>query len=326
MTDGPLTTTLDASAPGGPDYPGGARDGGGMGWPEFERRLASSLASLPAVAYLIVETRHGGHSTRYVQFAREEEGLLAEAVSNHYLSEDAKLAPEQDLVLDLLGWDLPDAPARHEHNWERQFDLPVPFGDVASLAVRTLREAYAVGQPADLVYRRFQRGGGDLPDPALGLEVRPEETPGGRGPAAWRPAAIDAVVERVVTAIADPEHIGRPAKGIWEVETGGQVLHIVRLPSRPPVVRVWAVFMAGVETTGATLWALNEANQEILTGRVFWHAGNLILAMEVAVGEAWEERLRLACFDVASVAAQLLPRFLRRLPDDGFGGRRPRLH
>ena len=285
-------------------------------WAAFEARLAASLTALPPASYLIVETRAEAAeaSTRYVQFAREERGLLAEAASNLYLRGQAQLGPDQVLVLTELGWDVPKRNSKHKRNWRRQYEVPVPFREVAALAVRTLRDAYSVASPEELVYARFARGGADLPDAGLGLDYRDAQRPGAAGPAAWAPEAIDAAVESVVTSVVDPEHLQRPTSGTWMLATGGQVVRVTRIPSRPPVVRVWAVFMTGVEVSDALLWTVNEVNTELLLGRVLWHDEDLIVAMEVHVDTDLPRLLRAACFEVTALAGQLTRRFVARLP------------
>jgi hypothetical protein len=59
--------------------------------------------------------------------------------------------------------------------------MPTPFGDIASMAVRTLRDIYAIPSPSDLVYRRFARGGHDFAEPGLGISSDRPTTPRGAG-------------------------------------------------------------------------------------------------------------------------------------------------
>ena len=59
--------------------------------------------------------------------------------------------------------------------------MPAAFAEVASLAVRSLRDAYGLREPSELVYRRFARGGHDFAEPALGIEPARPIAPAGSG-------------------------------------------------------------------------------------------------------------------------------------------------
>lgn len=102
--------------------------------------LADALAALECDHHFVV-ARAGStwfmtenDTNRYVQFVVYEGGLRAESVGDRYLESGARLTPEQIVRLDELGWSLPDDGG----NYWRQWDEPVPFREVAELAVRTL--------------------------------------------------------------------------------------------------------------------------------------------------------------------------------------------
>jgi hypothetical protein len=150
MTDLP-NSVEDFTAPGDGALAAATGDPGAgdeLTWDDFEARL---VASLERKSLYFVQFAQGGRA-----------GFLAEAVSNRYLTGSAQLAPDQEEAMGALGWQFPDHHATKPENFSRQWPMPAPFADVAALAVRTLREAYAVERPADLVYRRFTRDGHDF--------------------------------------------------------------------------------------------------------------------------------------------------------------------
>jgi hypothetical protein len=155
----------------------GARPGAGGGtpaldWPALERNLAEVLAVLDG-AYLILSAKS---SNLYVQFAvRQELGLEAESVSNHYLRGREALSAKQVEALAALGWAPPSSPDREGEpaagspNFSRSFAPPVPWEEVARLAVKTLRDVLRVPDPGGLRYEAFDTGKRALLLPTLGL-------------------------------------------------------------------------------------------------------------------------------------------------------------
>ena len=74
-------------------------------WLAFENKLAEVLEVLEEDQFLVISTKRGWG---YVQFAAQGSfGLRIEAVSNHYLPEDAQLDAAQLEALLALGWSPP---------------------------------------------------------------------------------------------------------------------------------------------------------------------------------------------------------------------------
>src|SRR5512137_500064 len=149
--------------------PGAVADG----WELLEAGLAAALAVL-GDEMLVLSARTG---TRYVQFASSAgQGLLVETGSNAFLGEREKLDVGQLAALLGLGWSQPThAPGASEPvpdgspNHFRRWRTPVPFADVARLAVRTLVEVLRVGNPGELRYEAFDADGHLVTLPGLGI-------------------------------------------------------------------------------------------------------------------------------------------------------------
>ena len=294
--DTTLTAVETGGAAPGPDA--------ATAWPAFEARLAASLASLPARGYLILEhdLPESDEGSHFVQFARSRGGLLAEAVSNLYLAGSRLLDAEQGAALAALGWEAPHPRSRHRRNWSRRWPTPTPDAEAAAVAVRSLREAYRVASPADLLLRRFTRTGDDLPDPALGPRLVDALE---RAVAAWGAGRADRVVEAALASLADPGAIGRPEPGRWRVTVDGAALWVQRLDERPPLVRVYADFLGGVRPGPELFETLNAVNTRMLSGRVLWVGGALVVADEVKAPGLSRDGLVLACLGVARSARRL---------------------
>ena len=91
---------------------------------------------------IIKDSRDNNH---FVQFLAYEDGsLIAETVSNHYLSERDRWSREEEAELLALGWGEPNPPKRP--NWFVVFPtLFPPIAEIARLAVTTLRKVLALG-------------------------------------------------------------------------------------------------------------------------------------------------------------------------------------
>jgi hypothetical protein len=79
----------------------------------------------------------------------------------------------QELRLHELGWKSPEThPSRRElENHYRIWDPPVPFEEVADLAVMTFQEIYWAEEPSDLRYKAFDRAGNRFILDDLGLAL-----------------------------------------------------------------------------------------------------------------------------------------------------------
>jgi hypothetical protein len=114
--------------------------------------------------YLIIEKttedRYG-----YVQFAAGPSGeLVAETQSDEFRDDEHKFSVAEQLRLIELGWNLPncswpaprDSETHLSPNYFRYFEDPAPSGEVALLALRTLRELYGTIKVRDLAFVFFR--------------------------------------------------------------------------------------------------------------------------------------------------------------------------
>jgi tetratricopeptide (TPR) repeat protein len=130
-------------------------------WTAFRAALRNALAALDQDAYLIIRAMAAG---RFVQFAGQGSlGMRAEAVSNTFITRGAPLSVAACRDLVRLGWHPPtyvptDGVPDPEHgspNFYVDSKTPVPYGRLATLAVKTLRQIYRVRHPGGLTYKAF---------------------------------------------------------------------------------------------------------------------------------------------------------------------------
>lgn len=117
-------------------------------WKDLARQLGEELATLDDGEFLIVAIRG---TNLYVQFgAQESFGIRAEATSNHYLPEHARLDGDQHVALLAMGWRPPmrraggagsEVPAGSPNY---SFDVPPldSYAGLAQMAVKTLRTVF----------------------------------------------------------------------------------------------------------------------------------------------------------------------------------------
>ena len=314
-----------------PASPGDTGSRAELTWADFEARLVSALERMALDQYLILSTRPAGddESLYFVQFAQgDRAGFLAEAVSNRYLTGAAQLSPAQEEAMAALGWQFPDPHATKPENFSRQWPMPAPFAEAARLAIGTLRQVYAVGRPADLVYRRFTREGHDFAEPGLGIDAERPTTPRRKGqPAAATGAELTPLVEAALCRFLGAPSIALDPAGNYVVPTGTTRLFVRILPFQPPVVRVFAPVFRGMAPTPELLVALNELNAEVLFCRVLVVKGEVIVATELRgagitaddvawgclVVGTWVERIRATLADRLGPAGAHVPGQVPRL-------------
>ena len=142
-------------------------------WTPLVKVLSAMITFAPSHVVLQVHTAYDVGCGPYVQTQQEEDGALhAEAVSNKFA--DPPIGPDAMNTLREMGWNLPneDVP-----NFHRRIEAnAVRPEDVASLLLRTLRDAYLI-TPSN----EFECGPHDLCDaivqgefgsvPILGLRI-----------------------------------------------------------------------------------------------------------------------------------------------------------
>jgi len=254
----------------------------GDAWATLEAGLARALASLGGKEwqYLILSDQR---TWWYVQFAAQAESALrAEAVSNEFLAAGHLLSEGQMAALAALGWTPPeaqrakgDAPA--ELNYCAEFERPVDFDRVATLAVRTLREVLQVPSPDHLRYAAFERAGRNIVVP--GLEVLEREGPDQKTAS----PSVDAIRSEVLGAIRKAS--GNPGLELdkdkdIEVRYGSAVLY-VRVHEKPPYVSIFSPVLRGVPPSEDLVRRLDELNRQVRFARVFELEGAIYAACEV---------------------------------------------
>lgn len=248
-----MNTNLQAVAPLAPSV--------GRDWQPFVDRLAAALAKLGEDQNLILAVEH---RQRFVQFAGSgASGLRAESVSNAYLAESDQLLGDQVAALIAAGWrsptHAPDASmaekdAAGSPNFFADFDAPVPFDEVADLAVRTLVQIFEVSRPDQLEYDSFHTEGGQLSFP--GLCRRRTQRPGSAAESDSSFAQELLAAIREVTGFGDLEFDN---DGDICLPHGSQVVFVRRLGATP-FMRIWSPLVRGVRETPELLGQLNSLN------------------------------------------------------------------
>jgi len=297
---------------------GSGAGAGGDDWAAFEARLAAALSAMDGATYLVLsvagEPRAG--ASAYVQFAQG--GLLgfrAEAAGNHWLPPGHGLGVAGEERLASLGWQrpAPDAASRGR-NWTREWPEPVPFAEVAALAVRTLRDVYGAARPGDLRYRAggFPAHDGPVPVPDLGiLPDRPApgaSVPGLAG-AHSRPSAepdeAAASLEAALAEFISSADLVRDEDGDLPIRVGSAIMFVRPVPGRPPLVQVFSPIVRGVELTPALLEALNDINRHVLFGRAFWTNREVVVSMELTAVGISPPQIAFACVQLGNLADHL---------------------
>ncbi|WP_407704036.1 TY-Chap domain-containing protein [Zeimonas arvi] len=104
-------------------------------------------------------------------------GMLAEAVSNHYLPRGERLDDAAHCRLLQLGWWAPTHEPEESGprawggspNYFLMMEAPVDSGMLAEIAIGALVSVYGAKAPRQLEYRAFSRCGAGIELPVLGL-------------------------------------------------------------------------------------------------------------------------------------------------------------
>lgn len=289
-------------ATGGRRRSAGPAAGRAGAWEVVERGIAAALAVMEPGTYLVISTEDTPEGAGYyVQFARSTDELHAEAVSNAYLAPERRIPPERVAELGRLGWAGPDAETR---NHRRRWSLPLPAGEIAALAVRTLRTAFGLADPAALRYRYARFAGGDLELPELGLDRVVPQWPDASDPAAHA-ARIDDLRGRVEAAVAKALNQGAvhvDADGDIPVRAGSAVVFVRVLGGLPPAIRLFAPVLRNVARTADLLLELNRVNAQIRYGRVFLDQATVVAAMELPSVDLTDELVAFALVELGNLA------------------------
>src|SRR5450759_4749281 len=119
-------------------------------WDDLQVFLDVQLRLLKQVPdrYVIISSRN---ANRYVQLASlKGGGVIGEAVGNHFLKAADQLSPTACRALCRMGWMLPHTSGWGNGNfWQRWADA-APTVEIATVAVRSLRDVLDVASPAIL--------------------------------------------------------------------------------------------------------------------------------------------------------------------------------
>ena len=255
----------------------------GRDWRPFADRLAAALATLSEDQNLILAVEH---RQRFVQFAGSgASGLRAESVSNAYLAETDQLSADQVAALIAAGWrsptHAPDASKAEKDpagspNFFAEFDAPVPFDEVADLAVRTLAKVFEVSHPDLLEYDAFDTKGNQISFP--GLCRRRAQRPGSAAESDSSFAQELLAAIREITGFGDLEFDN---DGDICLPRGSQVVFVRRLGTTP-FVRIWSPLVRGVDEAPELLGQLNSLNASAGLVRFSVHDGVVFAEADVA--------------------------------------------
>ncbi len=238
-------------------------------WEPYSMTLAQTLGALSDGQYLVLECKD---RPGFVQFVvHGVHGLRAELVSNYYLPAEAQLTPESIEAVTALGWhpptgspeeSTPEQDPDGSANFFRDWPLPVPFIEVARLAVDSLVEVMAVPHPRYLRYQAFTGGGSAILLPALG-----ERAPAA-GESTFDVADESLGAEQVAQRVLE---ILRHASGDDELEPDdegdvalqfGSSVVFVRVFGDPPIVRIYSPALGQVPDDPKITDVVNDLNRD----------------------------------------------------------------
>jgi len=303
-----------------------------LGWDELEARLASALERLRPETFLIlsVRGRPRGGTAPYVQFLNfGPPGLRVEAASNRYLAPSVALAPDAEERMGRFGWQWPLDEGEDDRNFHREWPNPAPWAEIASLAVRTLRDVFGIESPGRLKY--LHRGApafeGRLPRLDLGIPAerapRAREDDDGQGPS---PAIVllNRKLEDAIKSFLGLPDLIRDADGDIPVRVGSVLMYVRAVAGTPPLVQLFAPVLDDVELTLPLLEAINEVNRRVLFGRLFWGHRGVIVAMELTGVGLTPEQVAFACVQLGNLADALDTELADRFgPPDADRPKRP---
>lgn len=233
----------------------------GREWKRFADGLAAALATLSEDQNLILAAEH---RQRFVQFAGSgSSGLRAEAVSNAYLAETDQLTGDQAAALTAAGWRSPthahDASQAEKDpagspNFFADFDAPVPFDEVADLAVRTLAQIFEISHPDQIEYDAFDTKGNQISFPRLCRRRAQRSGSATESDSSFAQELLAAI--REITGLRDLEF---DSDGDICLHWRSQVVFVRRL-AETPFVRIWSPLMRGVDETPELLKRINSLN------------------------------------------------------------------
>jgi len=287
-------------------------------WSVFGAQIASALARMEAGQYLLISVR--GRPDYYVQFAQGgTEGLRAATVSNADLEDWELLDEEAQGTLVRLGWWVSDDLTLSERTgqlpiYSKTWSVPVPYAEVAALAVHTFDQVLEVRRPEELAYKAYTEAGAELSLPNLGIvpdqSVRTQ--PLTRFPSHGQ---LLQEVKAVMKTILGADEVVVDDDGDIPVRVDGAVV-FVRVQQAIPVVSVFSPVIWDMGTPSDIGETLNDINSNIRFARATWDGSCVTLAAEVVGAPLEAGQLEAAFRAVGVLAIEYAPKLQER-----YGGR-----
>lgn len=286
-------------------------------WDAFTSSLAAVLGVLDEDQYLILECKDGPW---FVQFAGGgAHGLRAEMVSNTFLPAEHRISTESmSRALD-LGWLSPTGGTESDPttdpdgspNHFREWDPPVPFLEVSSLAIETLIAVLHVTHPSNLRYRSFDRQGSRILLPTLRLQ----ETPRDSGPPATEEIDVPATVLDIVRAMTGRDDLSRDQDGDVPLGYRDSVV-FVRVFGQPPLVRIFSPVVEDLDASPALHQAVAELNRQAELVRWLVDGNAVVVLLDLFGEPLTPQHLVEGCRVIGEVASTTQDRLQAE-----FGGR-----
>jgi hypothetical protein len=256
--------------------------------------LVETLAVLGAGQCLVLSAKRKGYWVHLVAGGRA--GVHAEASSSAWLKARDALDPGQVARLRRLGWADPTA-TREEveaadealdrsSNFSRDWHAPAPIGEVAALAVATLREVFGIRRPAQLEYTAFGPGPREILLPALGLDHLPlpdDEPEHDHRPELVEPENREELFQAVVDALrshTDLDDVVVDEDGDIPLRYRGALIFL-RVADDAPYVELFSPVLTGVEPSLELHQALNELTGHHRQVRFFVTGGIVYAALDL---------------------------------------------
>jgi hypothetical protein len=291
-------------------------------WPALERKLAEALPALEEDQYLVVSAKRGW---AYVQFAAQGSfGLRAECVSNNYLDRAHALRASQMAALRGLGWLAPTGTPRQASpkrqpegspNFFRDFERPVPYDEVARMAVRTLTEVFGIPHPGYLMYKAFGKKQETILIPTIGLMGEPPARPREK-PRADTIQGLRELVRKAIREASGNADLEFDGDGDLSLRFGSAGV-FVRVLGDPPFVRVFSQVLEGVEVNDRLVDRVNKLNADVRFARLFVLEEKVIAAVEVPASPFVAGHVTNTCLQLGRLADEI-----GGMLEKEFGGRR----
>lgn len=287
-------------------------------WKPVEQELARTLDLLEEGQFVIVNAPVGGGAWAFVQFVDQGiYGMRAEATSNTYLPPVAQLDAAALQRMQQLGWtpptggveSTPESDPDGSPNYYIERPRPVPYEELACIAVDTLVDVFCVGHPHVLRYEASDDEGAQLVLPGISLEripitTKPEE----------RPDLFTLVGEVLANRIS--------VDGVQLNENGDFVLidgsarTVIRTFEDPPSLLFTSPLLTGIQPSEDLMRALNAINARMRWGKVYCSSSEVIAELDLICAPFVPEHVAIGC--------QIISRFADTIDDElqgQFGGK-----